>query len=443
MLTFEEAISKISLTEYKNIYFNNSIEFTLNYFDISFDVFKKLRQYFKVRKPNQQMLQRQKKLEHVKKFIEDECERGNKSIPTLIAQASGESLAIVLDAIKQFNLQNYICNTEEKRNLLHDKFSKIATQRELEKTDFQRQEISNKIRKTLQDNYANMSEQERHDFYLATFGKITPKQEIIRRQKISAYQSNLSTEERQKIVDKVRASRESHSQEYWEVVRLQQGKKLSEYINSLSDKEKSLRNASTGRGVKKFYDSLSEEEYKKHIETKKEKTKNTNQKRYGVDWFTQTAKVQKSGRAHSGVNNIFFEMLLKNFNKAEIQREFPLGCYVYDFKIGNYLIEVNPSVTHNINWKPFGDNMGLGETYHRDKTIAALNGGYVCIHIFDWVNVENLLKGIKDAKLKIIDSGISKHYFYDVRHKQLVDTLSNSKFVVEVVDDGFEVVVDD
>lgn len=87
--------------------------------------------------------------------------------------------------------------------------------------------------------------------------------------------------------------------------------------------------------------------------------------------------------------------------------------------------------------------MGLGETYHRDKTIAALNGGYVCIHIFDWVNVENLLKGIKDAKLKIIDSGISKHYFYDVRHKQLVDTLSNSKFVVEVVDDGFEVVVDD
>lgn len=156
----------------------------------------------------------------------------------MIAQASGESLAIVLDAIKQFNLQNYICNTEEKRNLLHDKFSKIATQRELEKTDFQRQEISNKIRKTLQDNYANMSEQERHDFYLATFGKITPKQEIIRRQKISAYQSNLSTEERQKIVDKVRASRESHSQEYWEVVRLRQGKKLSEYINSLSDKEK-------------------------------------------------------------------------------------------------------------------------------------------------------------------------------------------------------------
>ena len=66
MLTFEEAINKISLTEYKNIYFNNSIEFTLNYFDISFDVFKKLRQYFKVRKPNQQMLQRQKKLEHVK-----------------------------------------------------------------------------------------------------------------------------------------------------------------------------------------------------------------------------------------------------------------------------------------------------------------------------------------------------------------------------------------
>ena len=108
MLTFEEAINKISLTEYKNIYFNNSIEFTLNYFDISFDVFKKLRQYFKVRKPNQQMLQRQKKLEHVKKFIEDECGRGNKSIPTLIAQASGESLAIVLDAIKQFNLQNYI-----------------------------------------------------------------------------------------------------------------------------------------------------------------------------------------------------------------------------------------------------------------------------------------------------------------------------------------------
>ena len=75
---------------------------------------------------------------------------------------------------------------------------------------------------------------------------------------------------------------------------------------------------------------------------------------------------------NSKINNSFSAYLLEKGIKFE--KEFVLEPFVYDFRIENYLIELDPSATHAVdfapaNWKP------KTETYHREKTLNALTNG--------------------------------------------------------------------
>lgn len=67
--------------------------------------------------------------------------------------------------------------------------------------------------------------------------------------------------------------------------------------------------------------------------------------------------------------------------------------YVFrDFRIENILIDINPTMTHNISIEYRRWNGLMPFWYHRDKTILAEEAWYHPIHIFDW-----------DDKAKIID----------------------------------------
>ena len=70
----------------------------------------------------------------------------------------------------------------------------------------------------------------------------------------------------------------------------------------------------------------------------------------------------------------------------KFDREFNLGDYVYDFKIGNVLLEINPYATHNINWNPYGGKI-ISKEYHLLKTQYATSLGYRVINIWDWDDI--------------------------------------------------------
>ena len=81
-----------------------------------------------------------------------------------------------------------------------------------------------------------------------------------------------------------------------------------------------------------------------------------------------------------------FAKLLKE-NNIEFEQEFNIKNKSYDFKIGNALIEINPTYTHNSTigaW--FGNNQDnpLSKTYHLEKSQLAKENGFHCVHIFDW-----------------------------------------------------------
>ena len=92
-----------------------------------------------------------------------------------------------------------------------------------------------------------------------------------------------------------------------------------------------------------------------------EKARQTNLERYGVEWACQRQEARLKGQ--NSAANINFEILLKE-NNIEYVREFPINSYSYDFKIGNYLVEIDPYATHNSTWG-IRNNPPKSSNYHK------------------------------------------------------------------------------
>lgn len=119
-----------------------------------------------------------------------------------------------------------------------------------------------------------------------------------------------------------------------------------------------------------------------------EKINKVNVDKYGVDWTCQLPQCRISGTSNSSAN-IEFENLLKSAG-IEFEREFSVGSYSYDFRVDNTLIEINPTITHNVDVSPF--NKCVDSSYHLKKSTAASEHGYRCIHLFDWDDAEKAVK---------------------------------------------------
>ena len=131
----------------------------------------------------------------------------------------------------------------------------------------------------------------------------------------------------------------------------------------------------------------------------KSKVKSTCLERYGVLWNCMREEAHNSKNEKSTPNELF-AILLKE-NNIEFEREFALGKFIYDFKINDILVEINPSATHNINFNPFSKTKCIEKDYHKNKTINAKNNGFRCVHVFDWDDFGKILDIIKN-KTEII-----------------------------------------
>lgn len=140
----------------------------------------------------------------------------------------------------------------------------------------------------------------------------------------------------------------------------------------------------------------------------KRKTIETNRKRYGVDYTCLVFSGKYKGNDSS--YNRSFAKLLDDVGIV-YEREFLLEKYSYDFKVGNTLIEINPTATHNTHFNPYGKNR-IDTNYHRDKSKLASDSGYNVIHVFDWDDkskVINLLKRrdivyARNCEVKLVDT---------------------------------------
>lgn len=122
-----------------------------------------------------------------------------------------------------------------------------------------------------------------------------------------------------------------------------------------------------------------------------EKARQTNLDRYGVDWACQRPEARLKGQ-NSLANTAFEELLISN--NLEYTREFPIGSYSYDFKVGNYLIEIDPYATHNSTWG-IRNNPPKSSNYHKQKSDLAKENSYTCIHVFDWDGPQKIINILK------------------------------------------------
>ena len=138
------------------------------------------------------------------------------------------------------------------------------------------------------------------------------------------------------------------------------------------------------------------------------KVLNTNLERYGVLCYLMLTKRWEEVN-DSKPNRDFAELL--DDNTITYEREFRCGKYSYDFKIGNNLVEINPTATHNTHFNPYGKNR-IDDMYHFNKSNIANVKGYNVIHVFDWDDkgkIINLLKNrdtlyARKCVVRLVDS---------------------------------------
>ena len=160
--------------------------------------------------------------------------------------------------------------------------------------------------------------------------------------------------------------------------------------------------------------------------------------KYGVNNSYALAKF----KSQSKLNQEFELFLLQNdiiCDAKEFVLKRPEGSYYrYDFKVGNVLIELNPWITHNSSWNIFEDDSPLDPNYHYNKTKLALENGYQCICVFDWVSKEDVLKLLKKG-FQQAQYESPQRYLLNIKneseYKISEDNIYNNDWVV-IYDDG-------
>lgn len=121
----------------------------------------------------------------------------------------------------------------------------------------------------------------------------------------------------------------------------------------------------------------------------KAKISNVCQEKYGCKWNCMRPEAHNSNNVNSKPN-LYVRSLLDKYD-IKYTIEFSIEKYVFDFKVGDILIEVNPHATHNVNWSPY-KNVKIDKDYHQLKTNVGKNAGYKVVNLWDWDDAEKVIK---------------------------------------------------
>ena len=142
---------------------------------------------------------------------------------------------------------------------------------------------------------------------------------------------------------------------------------------------------------------------------------------YGVEYGCLTEQCKTSSHGSNSLPNEMFSKLL-DANHIQYEKEFVLENKRFDFKVSDILIEINPTITHNstVSYRN-KDLNGLDKNYHKDKTMLAERNGFRCIQVFDWDDIENIVKLLlprkkiyaRQCNIKEIDQDKCKEFIND------------------------------
>lgn len=146
------------------------------------------------------------------------------------------------------------------------------------------------------------------------------------------------------------------------------------------------------------------------------KAQNTSLERYGYKCFVNSPLIKSVRNKKDSAPNKHFANLL-TASGIEFEQEFIIDTRAYDFKVGNTLIEINPTITHNIEKSPYS-GVGLDKNYHKNKTELANSNGYNCIHIWDWDDANKIIELLKPRQriyarhcsVEIVDKSVAKNF---------------------------------
>nr|DAM78134.1 MAG TPA: endonuclease-like protein [Caudoviricetes sp.] len=292
----------------------------------------------------------------------------------------------VLAKIQKTNLERYGVEYSAQSDIVKEKVKTTNLKKYGVEYSFQANEVKDKIKAT----------------NLERYGVDNPsKSDIIKTRIVESNRKNLGVDYPMQSKDVMDKSRVTSFEKYG-----------TEYPNQ-SDIVKSKIDASTLEhyGVNRAC----------KLDEFKQKVVDTNRERYGVD-YTCLIYSGKLGGNDSSYNRSFAELLDDNGIKYE--REFLLQKYSYDFKVGETLIEINPTATHNTHFNPYGKNR-IDANYHRDKSKLAKDSGYSVIHVFDWDDVDKVVQLLKfrvtayarKCDVKVV-SEIDTNNYLDMYHLQ-------------------------
>ena len=292
----------------------------------------------------------------------------------------------VLAKIQKTNLERYGVEYSAQSNIVKEKVKTTNLKKYGVEYSFQANEVKDKIKAT----------------NLERYGVDNPsKSDIIKTRIVESNRKNLGVDYPMQSKDVMDKSRVTSFEKYG-----------TEYPNQ-SDIVKSKIDASTLEhyGVNRAC----------KLDEFKQKVVDTNRERYGVDYTCLIYSGKLKGN-DSSYNRSFAELLDDNGIKYE--REFLLQKYSYDFKVGETLIEINPTATHNTHFNPYGKNR-IDANYHRDKSKLAKDSGYSVIHVFDWDDVDKVVQLLKfrvtayarKCDVKVV-SEIDTNNYLDMYHLQ-------------------------
>ena len=118
-----------------------------------------------------------------------------------------------------------------------------------------------------------------------------------------------------------------------------------------------------------------------------------NESRCSLDGLKGTYQVSKK-------NKWLHDFLEKGLG-MKVEYEFKLGTFTYDLRIGNILINMNPTMSHNVTHSyrylkgHTDDTFQFDPLHHVKQSLNALQNGMFCIHVWDWDAWEPLLIMIK------------------------------------------------
>ena len=292
----------------------------------------------------------------------------------------------VLAKIQKTNLERYGVEYSAQSDIVKEKVKTTNLRKYGVEYSFQANEVKDKIKAT----------------NLERYGVDNPsKSDIIKTRIVESNRKNLGVDYPMQSKDVMDKSRVTSFEKYG-----------TEYPNQ-SDIVKSKIDASTLEhyGVNRVC----------KLDEFKQKVVDTNRERYGVDYTCLIYSGKLRGN-DSSYNRSFAELLDDNGIKYE--REFLLQKYSYDFKVGETLIEINPTATHNTHFNPYGKNR-IDANYHRDKSKLAKDSGYSVIHVFDWDDVDKVVQLLKfrvtayarKCDVKVV-SEIDTNNYLDMYHLQ-------------------------